>query len=113
MKNPGGQFFCKITPSNIVYVLVIIKNGKDMWDQAKNPGTSPKKKAMPLFSVEEGRKRESGISVWNKEGMEFYYMVDDNWREVYNSMLQFSALINGWENWEPNDKSKKDAIRTY
>ncbi len=23
------------------------------------------------------------------------------------------ALINGWENWEPKDKSKKDAIRTY
>jgi hypothetical protein len=23
------------------------------------------------------------------------------------------ALINCWENWEPKDKSKKDAIRTY
>ncbi len=23
------------------------------------------------------------------------------------------ALINGWENCEPKDKSKKDAIRTY
>ena len=22
-------------------------------------------------------------------------------------------LINGWENWEPKDKSKKDALRTY
>ena len=32
---------------------------------------------------------------------------------VYNSKEQFLALINGWENWEPKDKSKKDAIRTY
>jgi hypothetical protein len=23
------------------------------------------------------------------------------------------VLINGWENWEPKDKSKKDALRTY
>ncbi len=37
----------------------------------------------------------------------------ENWREVYNSKEQFLALISGWENWEPKDKSKKDAIRTY
>ena len=24
-----------------------------------------------------------------------------------------SVLINGWENWEPKDKSKKDALMTY
>ncbi len=51
----------------------IIKNGKDLWDQAKkrqvgDPGTSPKKKARPQFSGGEGRKRESGILVWNKKG---------------------------------------------
>ncbi len=57
--------------------------------------------------------RESGISVWNKEGLEFYYRVDKNWREVYNSKEQFSVLINGWENWEPKDKSKKDALRMF
>ena len=67
----------------------------------------------PLFSSGEGRKRESGISVWNKEGLEFYYTVEKNWREVYNSKEQFSVLINGWENWEPKDKSKKDALRTF
>ncbi len=49
-----------------------------MWDQAKNPGTSPEKKARPLFSAGEGRKRESGVSVWNKEGLEFYYTAEKN-----------------------------------
>ena len=39
--------------------------------------------------------------------------MENNWREVYNSKVQFLALINGWENWEPKDKSKKDTIRTY
>jgi hypothetical protein len=50
--------------------------------------------------------------VWNKEEPEFYYTVEKNWIEVYNSKEQF-LVINGWENWEPKDKSTKDAIRTY
>ncbi len=37
-KNPGCPFICCKTPSDIVYVLAIIKNGKEMWDQAKNDG---------------------------------------------------------------------------
>jgi hypothetical protein len=32
--------------------------------------------------------------------------------EVYNSKEQFSALVNGWQTWEPNDKTRKDPIRT-
>jgi hypothetical protein len=30
--NPGHLFFCVVTPSDIAYVLAIIKNGKDVWD---------------------------------------------------------------------------------
>jgi hypothetical protein len=91
---------------------------KELWDQAKkrqvgDPGTSPKRKARPRFIGGEVRKRESGILVWSKEKLEFYYTVEKNWRKVYNSKELFLALINGWENWEPKDKSKKDAIRTY
>ena len=56
MNNPGSPWICCITPSNIAYVLAIIKNGKEMWDQAKNPGTSPEKKVRPLFSAGEGRR---------------------------------------------------------
>ncbi len=56
--NPGQPFICCITPSNIAYVLAIIKNAKDAWDQAKNPGKSPEKKVRPLFSSGERRKRE-------------------------------------------------------
>jgi len=39
--------------------------------------------------------------------------VEKNWKEVYNDKEQFSVLMNGWEIWEPKDKSKKDAVRTY
>jgi hypothetical protein len=50
--------------------------------------------------------------VWNRESLEFYYNVEKNWRGVYNSKEEFTALINCWEKWEPKDKSKKDTIRT-
>ena len=111
--NAGNPFICHFTPSDIAYVLAIIKNGQEMWDQAKNPSTSPEKKLKPLYSSGEGRKRESGISMWNKEGLAFYYTVEKNWKEIYNDKEQFSVLMNGWEVWEPKDKSKKDAVRTY
>ena len=74
--NAGNPFICHFTPSDIAYVLAVIKNGQDMWDQAKNPSTSPEKKLKPLYSSGEGRKRESGISMWNKEGLAFYYTVE-------------------------------------
>jgi len=53
------------------------------------------------------RERESVISV------EFYYTAETTWREVHNDKAQFSVLINGWETWEPKDKSNKDALRTH
>jgi hypothetical protein len=37
-KNPGCSFICCKTPSDIAYVLAIIKNGNEMGDQAKNDG---------------------------------------------------------------------------
>ena len=74
---------------HIAFVLEIIKNGKDLWDQAKrqlsDPGASPKKKVRLLFSAGEGGKRErvvywcgtmkgwSSITWWRKtrERLEF------------------------------------------
>ncbi len=51
--------------------------------------------------------------MWDKDGLEFYYTVEKNWKELYNDKVKFSVLINGWETWEPKDKNKKDALRTY
>ncbi len=36
--NSGCPFICCKTPNDIAYVLAIIKNGWEMWDQAKNDG---------------------------------------------------------------------------
>jgi hypothetical protein len=32
--------------------------------------------------------------MWSKEGLEFYYTVEKNWKELYNDKAKFSVLIN-------------------
>ena len=112
----GSPFLHMITPSDIAYVCAIIKNGNDVWDQSKRristPDAEPEKKMTARFSTGKGKKRESGKSVWNDEGLEFYYQARKNWKDVWNNKEEFTALVNGWEKWEPMDKSKKDPLRT-
>jgi hypothetical protein len=90
---PNRPFFCCATPSDIAYILYLIKNGKDMLDQTKkrkeNPEARHEKRAKPLFSTGEGKRRESGKTVWNNDGLEFFYTAERNWMEVYNSKEQF------------------------
>jgi hypothetical protein len=115
-KEPGRPFFCYVTPSDIVCILSLIKNGKNIWDQTKrcqeNPEVRHEKRAKPLFSTGEGKRRESEKAVWNNDGLEFFYTAERDWTEVYNSKEQFSALVNEWEMWEPNNQTRKDPIRT-
>jgi hypothetical protein len=114
-KNPEKPFLLFVTPSDIAYVLSLIKNGMAIWDQAKrlqeNP-TQGEKKAVPLFTKGENLKRESGRTVWSKEGLNYYYTAEKNWKKVYNDKDEFSDLCNKWEQWEPEDKSRKNPIRT-
>ena len=115
-QHPEEPVFSFITPSDIAYVIALITNGRDVWDQAKRlmstPDAPPEKKEKTLFSTGEGKKRESGKLVWNNEGLEYYYSVEKKWRVTYNSEEEFSVMINGWEKWEPKEKSKKDPLRT-
>jgi hypothetical protein len=69
-------------------------------------------KALPLFTKGEGRKRESGRTVWNNEGLNFYYTAEKNWKKVYNNKEE-SDMCNKWEQWEPEDKSRKKPVKTF
>ena len=116
-KNPEKPFLCFVTPSDIAFVLVLIMNGMGMWDQTRrlkeNPTHLVEKKIMPLFTKGEGLKRESGKTVWDKNGLNFYYTTEKNWKEVYSDKDGFSELCNKWEEWEPEKKSRKDPVRTF
>ena len=96
-KNREKPFLLFVTPRDIAYVLALIKNGMAMWDQARRLQENPthgEKKAMPLFTKGEGLKRESGQTVWNKDGLIYYYMAVRNWKQVYNDKDEFLDLCN-------------------
>jgi hypothetical protein len=44
--------------------------------------------------------------------LNYYYTAEKNWKKVYNDKDEFSDLCNKWEQWEPQDKSRKNPIRT-
>jgi hypothetical protein len=44
--------------------------------------------------------------------LNYYYTAEKNWKKVYNDKDEFSDLYNKWEQWEPQDKSQKNPIRT-
>jgi hypothetical protein len=78
----GRSFLDIIGPSDLVYIISIIKNSKDMWDQdiqmqewgAEDMG-NPEKKLKPLFTSGSGQKRTQGKSLWNLEGMKYFHRV--------------------------------------
>ena len=115
-KNPEKPFLLFVTPSDIAFILSLIKNGLGMWEQARRQQdnrTQVQIKALPLFTKGEGQKRESGKTVWNNDGLNFYYTAKKNWKRVYNNKDELSDLCNKWERWEPDNKSRKNPIRTY
>ncbi len=75
----GRSFLDVIGPSDIAYIILIIKNSKDMWDQniqmqelgAEAVG-NPEKKLKPLFASGSGQKRTQGKSLWNLDGMKYF-----------------------------------------
>ena len=92
-------FVLFVTPSDIAFILSLIMNGMGMWDQARRQQDNPtqeESKALPLFTKGEGRKRESGMTVWNNEGRNFYYTAEKNWKKVYNNKDEcLICVING------------------
>ena len=116
-KNPTKPFLLFVTPSDIAHVLLLIKNGRGVWDQAlrmdRDRNSQGEKKALPLFTKGEGQKRESGKSMWSDEGMNFYYTAEKNWKKVYDDLHELEDLCKKWEEWEPKDKYKKNPVRTY
>ena len=115
-KNPEKPFLLFVTPSDIAFILALIKNGLGMWEQGRRLQDNPTRvenKALPLFTKGEGQNRESGRTIWNNEGLNFYYTAERNWKKVYNDKDELSDLCNKWERWEPEDKSRKNPVRTY
>ncbi len=104
--NPQASYVDIIGPSDIAYVIAIIKNSDEMWDQdirMKELGDKAmgkqKKKMRPLFTQGDGQKQTKGESLWNKEGMRFFSSAEEKWKEIYNDQESMSVVYNKWEKW--------------
>jgi hypothetical protein len=95
----GRSFLDVIGPGDIAYIVLIIKNSKDMWDQGlrmKELGAqamgSQEKKLKPLFTSGSGQKRTQGKSLWNLDGVKYFHRAETKWRQVYDSKKDMRVL---------------------
>ncbi len=112
------SFLEMISLSDIAYVLALIKNSQGVWDQdlreAENPHVlGGKEKLCHIFTSGKGKKRIFGKSVWTREGLEYFYTAEMDWKKVYTTKSIFSKFATEWEHWEPEDRKLKDPIRTH
>ena len=116
--NPRDSFLNLIGPTDIAYVLAVFKNGQHMWDQdiRIQAGGNPEKKEKPLFSTGDGKKRQVGKSLWNKEGRKYFNDMEDKWTKIYNNKRAIMILYRRWEEWiESRGKEIKvgDGMKTF
>jgi hypothetical protein len=90
-------FLEMITPSDIAYVLALIKKSQGVWDQDMRVAANPhvlggEEKLRPLFTSSKGKKRIFGKCVWTREGLEYFYMAEMNWKKVYTTKRIFFQI---------------------
>jgi hypothetical protein len=83
--NEGLSFVDRITPSDIAFVINVLKNGCNMWDQnikMKQLGAAVhgdrETKKRPLFTGGKGNKKEQGKSLWSGEGLKYFKPAEKN-----------------------------------
>ncbi len=83
--NEGLLFIDIISPSNIAFVISVIQNGWDVWDQKirmKKLGAAvhgkQEVKGRPLFTEGTGKKKEQGKSLWSDKGMKYFKRAEKN-----------------------------------
>ena len=95
--NPGVSFLELIGPSDVAYVIVLLKNSIDVWKfDIQRPGGRPPK---PLYTRVENMKRECGKTAWNEAGIKYYEDALKKWKKVYCPQEYFGMLANGWQEW--------------
>ncbi len=84
------MFIDKITPSDLAFVISILKNGPNVWDQnmkMKQLGAGVhgerETRLQTLFTGGKGKKKEQGMSLWSVEGLKYFRQAEKKWKEVY------------------------------
>ncbi len=85
----GCSLLSLIRSGDITYVIALIKNGRDVWNQTvwmKLLGAAAHKEKekylRPLFTSGIGKKKEQGKHLWSKEGIEYFKQAETEWLAV-------------------------------
>ena len=104
--NEGMSFVDMITPSDIAFVISIIKNSRHVWDQtmkmtstAFNANVENEKKLRPLFTEGTGKKKEQGKSLWSAKGMKYFKRAERKWKKIYQNETIMIELYSGFAAW--------------
>ena len=106
--NEGMSFVDLITPSDIAFVISVIKNARHVWDQTirkiglgepLGDGESEATKVQPIFTKGTGKKKEQGRSLWSDEGMKYFKCAEKVWKKVYKDKTMMVDLYRGFDKW--------------
>jgi hypothetical protein len=128
--NPGKSFLDVIGPSDVAYVIALLKNSVDVWKrdwgedntediaEIAEQDTQTKKTApKPLFTRGEKVKRKFGRTAWSEEGMEYYKNTLAVWKRMFDRRQAFYGVMSDdWDDWlteeatvmNPNGWTRKD-----
>ncbi len=83
------MFIDRITPSDIAFVISILKNGCNVWDQTmkmKQLGVAVhgerETRLRQLFTGGKEKKIEQGMSLWSVEGLKYFRPAEKMERDV-------------------------------
>ena len=94
----GKSYLDLIGPSDIVYVICLIKNSIAVWrHDVTDTSTAPPK---ALFTRGESKKREFGKTTWSNEGMNYFNTGLKNWKRMFDrSGVYYCTIRDGWDTW--------------
>jgi hypothetical protein len=103
----GCSFIDLIRHGDIAYIIALVKNGRDMWNQTLRMRAlgaaaqkEKEKKLRPVFISGIGKKKEQGKHLWSKEqGIKYFKQAETEWIAVYKDEKLMSTLYSGWECW--------------
>jgi len=119
LNNPGYTYLDIITPSDIAYVISLIKNSAHLWllkkFDAHDDKDSEALAMKPIFTAGLNTKRTFGITTWNKDGIEYYNNALKNWERAFiKTNPQYIILQTYWDKWiNDKDKGKKLMVGNY
>jgi hypothetical protein len=98
MANTGKSFLDMIGPSDVAYVICILKNNIEVWRY--DPTDTTKEHPKAVFTRGESKKREFGRTTWSNNGIKYYEEGVKNWKRVLDRRQPyFEALHEGRDSW--------------